>query len=65
MAPQFKYSVELFFSFNSSTLLRVNFTVEYSLVLSVVPDSTIAELSSVTVVALCIEIFLHGASTVP
>ena len=58
LAPFRKYNELEFFSFNSSILLSVNKTFEYSFVLSVAPARAMYELSNVTVVALWIEMFL-------
>ena len=65
LAPVSKYNELEFFIFNSSILLRVNNTSEYSLVLSVAPDKDIYELLIVTIEALWIEIFLLISVGVP
>ena len=65
LPPFCKYNEEELISFSSSILLNENNTVEYSLVLSVAPFNSIYELSSVTILALCIDIFLLISSLVP
>ena len=52
LAPVSRYKELEFLIFNSSILLKVNKTSEYSFVLSVAPDNSMYELSRVTMDAL-------------
>ena len=65
MAPLHKYNTELSFNFTWSTLLNEKNSDLYSFVLSVAPESEIAELLIVAQFALWIEILLCGESDVP
>ena len=60
-----KYKIELFFNLTWSTLLNEKNTLEYSFVLSVVPDNESAEFIIVAQSVLCKETLLLGLSDVP